>query len=69
MEKLRCFMDTHGINAREFAEMAGVSPATISRLLHGKSPTVDNAIKIENATGGFVSVKDWGRPIGSMAAE
>jgi transcriptional regulator with XRE-family HTH domain len=49
--------------------MAGVSPATISRLLHGKTPTVDNAIKIENATGGFVSVKDWGRPIGSMAAE
>jgi DNA-binding transcriptional regulator YdaS (Cro superfamily) len=62
MEKLSQFIDQHfNGSQRAFAIAAGVSEAQISRIIAGKSRKLEpeTIIKIEDATNGWISLRDW----------
>lgn len=60
MKKLKQYMDVFGLNGRKMAEIAGVHPSTISRILKKTmKPDLDLAFKIQHATNGFVPVTCW----------
>lgn len=45
---------------RDFAEKVGISPAYLSQILSGaRTPSLDVACLIEDATGGVVPVRSW----------
>ncbi len=60
MIKLHEYFEKTGIMKAFFAKKINTSPATLSAWLHGKSkPKIDQALRIEKATDGFVKIKDW----------
>ncbi len=58
--KLQQYIDRRGITATDFAEEAGVSLSTVSRILSGHTlqPRRSTAQKIVKAAEGFVSYSD-----------
>lgn len=58
--KLRRFLASNHLNQAQFARLAGLEPATVSRLLSGKRGrcSVAAACAIHEATGGEVSAAD-----------
>lgn len=61
MKKLADYIKRSGLDQAEFAHKCGVSPATICRILSGKTsdPAVSVTLKIEVATKGAVRPQDW----------
>lgn len=58
--KLGIYLKKYGIKVGFFAQQIGVKQPQLSRWIHGrKTPTVIYAIKIEDATGGKVTCRDW----------
>lgn len=56
MQLLRKWLDNRGISQREFADMIGVAPSTVYRVMTGKTrPKLDVAKRIEILTKGEVS--------------
>lgn len=47
---------------KHFARTIGVSPACVSRLIHGGlQPSMKMILKIQDATNGDVALKDWAK--------
>lgn len=60
MEKLRKYIASRGLTQAQFAELVGCTPAMICRLLNGsKRPSLQLAIRIEEATRGRVPPRAW----------
>lgn len=60
MNKLKKLLNSKKVNIYSLAKKTGISPASIYNWSTGKSsPGVLNAIKIEKATKGEVSVYSW----------
>jgi DNA-binding transcriptional regulator YdaS (Cro superfamily) len=62
MEKLQRFIDIHHSgNQSRFAEKAGLSNASISRILSGEQRDITalTIAKIEDATAGYITLRDW----------
>lgn len=58
--KLETYLSEIDLKATAFAEKIGVSPSTITRILRGeRSPGFDLVMRIQAATKGKVSAKDW----------
>jgi transcriptional regulator with XRE-family HTH domain len=56
MQLLKNWLDKKGISQKEFADMIGVAPSTIYRVITGKTrPKLDVARRIELSTSGEVS--------------
>jgi transcriptional regulator with XRE-family HTH domain len=56
MQLLKKWLDNNGISQKEFADMIGVAPSTVYRVITGKTrPKLDIAKKIETLTNGEVS--------------
>src|SRR5579859_3912111 len=57
---LRAWMDKHPVTNYRMAKAAGLSIGTISFIARGRTlPSLVAALKIEVATGGDVTPKDW----------
>ncbi|MDX3884062.1 MAG: helix-turn-helix transcriptional regulator [Sphingomonas sp.] len=57
---LKTYLETRNVRQAEFAELAGTTPATISRLVSGGlRPALDLAHRIERASGGEVPTEVW----------
>lgn len=57
-ERLRAWIERSKVKDYEAAEILGVNPVVLSQWLGGaRTPGLDNAVKIEQATG--VSVESW----------
>jgi len=60
MFKLADYLHDRGIIHKRFAKKVGVSPTYFHQIIRqGKSPNLFTAVKIEEETGGHVSVYDW----------
>lgn len=60
MTKLQKYLNDRGIKHRYFAELIGVSNATLHNILKSKHlPNIPTAIEIEKKTRGFVTIYDW----------
>lgn len=60
MKKLNEYLDTRGIKNFVFAEKVGCGRATMHKILKKNHiPQLCLAIRIEEETGGYVSVYDW----------
>ena len=60
MDKLKAYMAHKGLTGEAFAELVGVAPSTISRILKNHQlPKVDLALRIQAVTRGKVSVRAW----------
>lgn len=60
MKRLKQYMEVARLNGQEMAEIIGVHPSTISRILKKKlTPDLDLAFKIQHATDGYVPVTYW----------
>jgi len=60
MERLAQYLHANHLTQTRLAGRLGVSQATISRLLSGKSqPSAELARRIEDETGGAVRAYDW----------
>lgn len=59
--KLRRWIDDRGLDQRRFAEIADISQPTLSRLIRGVTtrPPPEVISKIEHATTGWVTFRDW----------
>lgn len=58
--KLSQYLETADKNATEFALLIGCDTSTITRILRGeRGPSVHLAVKIEEATGGQVTPRDF----------
>jgi transcriptional regulator with XRE-family HTH domain len=56
MQLLKKWLDKKGISQKEFAEMIGVAPSTVYRVITGRTrPKLDVAKRIEILTDGEVS--------------
>lgn len=57
------YLEAHGISQVEFADKIGVTPGRVSQLtitgLASLRRTMDIIRRIERATGGKVTAKDW----------
>lgn len=58
MEKLKKYLTQKNLKATTWAIENKIAPSVISRLFHGKSISLKNAIKIERATGGKIRAID-----------
>lgn len=58
MMTLKQYLDSNSLTQSQFADRVGVKQATISRL-NGRSPGLDLARKISEATEGDVPVFSW----------
>lgn len=60
MNKLLKYLDHNGISQRKFAQKIGTGSGNLYLILHNKSsPSLMLAYKIEQATGGLVTMYDW----------
>lgn len=60
MLKLKQYLEKHKITHAAFAEIVGVSQATVNRYVSGeRSPSKKMILRIKEATKGFVKVTDW----------
>lgn len=60
MTQLRAYLTQKKIRQSALAEMLGVSNGYMSQIINGdKRPSLDLAVKIEDATGGIVTVRCW----------
>jgi plasmid maintenance system antidote protein VapI len=60
MSDLNAYLARSGIKQAIFAQRVGVTQATISKLVaRTMSPSLELALKIEDATGGAVSARSW----------
>lgn len=58
--KLTEYLSAAGHSATDFAAILGCETSTVTRILKGeRSPSVHLAVKIEEATGGQVTPKDF----------
>lgn len=58
--KLTEYLSKHDIDAKAFSEMTGIPHVTIWRIITGKNPPkLDNLVRIEKATHGKVTYKDF----------
>jgi len=58
--KLKKYLEENGIKKSFFAKKIGVDPTHFSRWLNGSTiPRLDYILKIEEATDGLVTSKDW----------
>lgn len=55
---IKDWIDSKGLNSFQFAKMVGISPASISYYVQGKSASLRIAKKIQRATNGEVTIKD-----------
>lgn len=55
------YLQKRRLSVREFAKIADISPATVSRVANGNPPTLANALKIERACKGDVLVDEMVR--------
>lgn len=56
---LQDYLESRQFTYKEFAKMADVTPQTIYNYIHGRrKPTLEVALRIEEATKGKVSAKD-----------
>ena len=64
---LRRLLDSHGLNCKEFADVAGFNPTTVSRYLTTRSPDLTSIWRIADYWG--VSI-DWllGRKVDDAAS-
>lgn len=54
------YLDAAGLKPAQFAQALGVEPSTITRMISGaRGPSLDMALRIEAATIGQVTPKDW----------
>jgi len=53
--ELKRYIKTVGLKPTPWAIKKGLSPSVISRFLNGKGLSLDNALKIEQATNGEVT--------------
>lgn len=58
---LRDYLDSLDIDVPTFSMHSGLSQTTIYRYLRGHIPTIYNALLIDKATNGNVSVQDFVR--------
>jgi transcriptional regulator with XRE-family HTH domain len=56
--KLKEYLELKNYSAMEFAEIADVNKLTIRNILHGISPNLQSATKIELASNGEVTCKE-----------
>jgi transcriptional regulator with XRE-family HTH domain len=67
--KLNEWLAREGMLQRAFAEKVGANPSTISLILSGmRNPSLDLAVRIEEATKGRVKVREWIGVNGSTAS-
>lgn len=60
MQKLDEYLQRKRIAKGKFAERAGIPAYKLSRLLTGKRKAdIATALRIEKATGGEITVRDW----------
>jgi transcriptional regulator with XRE-family HTH domain len=59
--KLGKYLKNNQISLRKFADLAGVSKDTVARIVQGKMPRLESALRVERATGGKVSIKEMVR--------
>jgi transcriptional regulator with XRE-family HTH domain len=58
--KLKKYLEERGMSQTFFAKKVGVNPTHLSRWIGGKTvPRIDYILKIEEATNGEVSSRDW----------
>lgn len=59
-EKLRAWLNKRKMTQSAFTIQLNVSWSTVSNWLRGRrKPNRESALRIEKATGGHVSVRDW----------
>ena len=60
MEQLKTYLQTVGLNQREFAERVGVAESHLSNILSGKrNPGRAFIIATDRQTGGLVPASSW----------
>jgi len=60
MEKLRRYLESKNIPQHEFGSRIGVTQPAISRYVLGERfPEPEIILKIEKATGGYITPTDW----------
>lgn len=52
------YIAKRGLSVREFAKLANVPASVVSRVMNGATPSLPNALKIEKAAKGEVTVKE-----------
>lgn len=57
--KLETYLKKNGIRPGQFAKKAGMSAMAVSRYLRGRRPSFSGLVKIEKATDGQVTMKDF----------
>jgi transcriptional regulator with XRE-family HTH domain len=58
--KLRAYLKANKLTQEDFARQAGLDGPQISQWVAGpRRPSLASAIKLQNATAGFISVHDW----------
>ena len=64
MNQLRAYLAQNSIRQSVLAETLGVSNGYMSQIINGdKRPSLDLAVKIEDATGGAVTARSWVAPL------
>ena len=58
--KLRQFLDRNVLSQRGFANLAGLHERTVWSIFRGEGVTRVTALKIERATQGKITIKDFG---------
>lgn len=54
------YLEAEGLKPTQFAQALGAEPSTVTRMVHGeRGPSLDMALRIEAATDGKVTVRDW----------
>lgn len=61
--KLTRYLASNDLTQEQFAELAGVPGPQVSMWRNGRRrPSINSALVIEEATGGFITVRDWALP-------
>lgn len=64
-QKLARYLERQKITLRQFSAQIGSDYGTIGRYIREERlPRIDAAIKIQDATGGYVKIRDWVRASG-----
>lgn len=54
------YLEAEGLKPAQFAQALGAEPSTVTRLVNrDRGPSLDMALRIEAATKGQVTVRDW----------
>ncbi len=57
---LKRWLTRHRVSQSQFARDAGITQSAISKYVNGeRQPNIDQALAIERATDGQVSVEEW----------